>query len=63
MDDAIDTSKLKELQIKKGTILQREGDFDLDAYVVKEGLLRSYSIDKKGEGTCFYVRSRRLGYC
>ena len=53
MDDAIDISKLKELDIKKGTILQREGDYLLDAYLVKEGLLRSYTIDKKGKEHIF----------
>lgn len=53
MDDAIDISKLKEFDVKKGTILQREGDSILNAYVVKKGLLRSYTIDKKGKEHIF----------
>ena len=53
MDDALDISKLKEIHVKKGAILQREGEFNIDAYVVKEGLLRSYTIDKKGKEHIF----------
>ena len=40
MDDAIDISKLKEFDVKKGTILQREGESILNAYVVKKGSVK-----------------------
>jgi CRP-like cAMP-binding protein len=39
---------LKRLQIKKGQILQRNGDLNSKVYHVLSGLLRSYSIDNKG---------------
>lgn len=34
--------------IKKGTLLQSEGDTKPKAFIVKQGLLRSYVIDEKG---------------
>ncbi|NNE55689.1 MAG: Crp/Fnr family transcriptional regulator [Flavobacteriales bacterium] len=40
---------MKTIQIKKGQILQRSGDLNTKVYVVKSGLLRSYSIDEKGK--------------
>ncbi|MCI5058490.1 Crp/Fnr family transcriptional regulator [Phaeodactylibacter sp.] len=39
---------MKRLQIKKGQILQRNGDLNSKVYHVQSGLLRSYSIDNKG---------------
>lgn len=39
---------MKRLQIKKGQILQRNGDLNSKVYHVLSGLLRSYSIDNKG---------------
>jgi CRP-like cAMP-binding protein len=39
---------LKRVQIKKGQILQRNGDLNSKVYHVLSGLLRSYSIDNKG---------------
>ncbi|UTW61231.1 Crp/Fnr family transcriptional regulator [bacterium SCSIO 12741] len=47
----IDTSKQK--RIKKGTILQLEGDSQLKSYFVIKGLLRSYIIDEKGKEHVF----------
>lgn len=37
----------------KGEILQQKGDLNSKIYVVKKGLLRSYSIDKKGKQHTF----------
>ena len=39
--------------VKKGTILQHTGDLNTKAYVVVKGLLRSYTIDKKGKEHIF----------
>ncbi|WP_417592154.1 Crp/Fnr family transcriptional regulator [Owenweeksia hongkongensis] len=36
-------------KVKKGTILQREGDTHLKSFAVVKGLLRSYIIDAKGK--------------
>ncbi len=44
---------MKRLQIKKGQILQRSGELNSKIYHVKSGLLRSYSIDKKGKEHIF----------
>ncbi len=44
---------LRQLKVKKGEILQRKGDRNTKAYFVKSGLLRSYSIDKKGKEHIF----------
>jgi CRP-like cAMP-binding protein len=45
--------ELKRLQINKGQILQRSGELNSKIYHVKSGLLRSYSIDKKGKEHIF----------
>ena len=37
----------------KGTIIQQKGELDSKIYVVKEGLLRSYYIDRKGKEHIF----------
>ena len=39
--------------VKKGTILQRAGELKTKIYHVKEGLLRSYTIDAKGKEHIF----------
>lgn len=44
---------MKELKIKKGQIIQREGELNSKIYLVKSGLLRSYSIDKNGKENIF----------
>ena len=44
---------MKELKINKGQILQRKGDFSTQAFIVKSGLLRSYTIDEKGKEHIF----------
>ncbi|MFK7776216.1 MAG: Crp/Fnr family transcriptional regulator [Saprospiraceae bacterium] len=44
---------MKEITVKKGQILQRTGDLNSKAYMVKSGLLRSYSIDEKGKEHIF----------
>lgn len=40
---------MKEIEVKKGRILQRQGDLNSYAFEVVTGLLRSYSIDEKGK--------------
>jgi CRP-like cAMP-binding protein len=44
---------LKELDISKGQVLQRSGDLNTSIFVVKSGLLRSYTIDEKGKEHIF----------
>ena len=44
---------MKRIQVKKGQILQRSGEFNSKIYYVKSGLLRSYAIDKKGKEHIF----------
>ena len=39
--------------VKKKHILQRPGEFNSKIYVVKSGLLRSYSVDEKGKEHIF----------
>lgn len=48
---------MKEIQVKKGEIIQVKGDLDTKIYTVKKGLLRSYSIDKKGKEHIFLFAS------
>lgn len=44
---------MKRIKVKKGQIIQRQGDLNTKVYNVKSGLLRSYSIDKKGKEHIF----------
>lgn len=44
---------MKELVVKKGHFLQRSGEYNSKAYVVKSGLIRSYHIDEKGKEHIF----------
>ena len=44
---------LKEIKVQKGQILQHNGELNSKIYFVKSGLLRSYSIDKKGKEHIF----------
>lgn len=44
---------MKTIEIKKGHILQREGDLSGKVYEVVSGLLRSYTIDNKGKEHIF----------
>lgn len=44
---------MKTITVKKGTILQREGDLNSMIYEVTSGLLRSYMIDQKGKEHIF----------
>lgn len=44
---------MKTVKIYKGQILQHKGDLNSKVYVVKSGLLRSYSIDDKGKEHVF----------
>ncbi len=41
--------KIKVQAVKKGQLLQQKGDNDKHAYFVRQGLLRSYTIDEKGK--------------
>lgn len=40
---------MKKIEVKKGQVLQRKRDLRSKVYLVKSGLLRSYSIDEKGK--------------
>lgn len=44
---------MKQIKVKKGTILQTVGEVDTKVYHVKSGLLRSYTIDNKGKEHIF----------
>ena len=44
---------IKQKSIKKGTVLQSSGDEGHYSYFVREGLLRSYTIDEKGKEHVF----------
>lgn len=44
---------MKKREVKKGEVLQRKGDLNSKIYVVKSGLLRSYTIDNKGKEHIF----------
>lgn len=43
----------KKSKVKKGQILQIEGELNTKVYHVKSGLLRSYAIDKNGKENIF----------
>lgn len=44
---------IAQISVKKGEILQHKGDEDRKGFFVKKGLLRSYTIDKKGKEHIF----------
>lgn len=44
---------MKQLQLKKGDLLQSNGEYNTKVYHVKSGLLRSYAIDKNGKENIF----------
>lgn len=44
-------------EVKKGEILQREGELSTSVFYVKSGLLRSYTIDSKGKEHIFMFGS------
>lgn len=44
---------IREIEVKKRQILQREGELNTKVYYVKSGLLRSYAIDKSGKENIF----------
>ena len=44
---------MKTITVKKGHILQHEGDLNSSVYEVVSGLLRSYLIDEKGKEHIF----------
>jgi len=44
---------VKTIEIKKGHILQNEGDLNSMVFEVASGLLRSYTIDEKGKEHIF----------
>jgi hypothetical protein len=50
-------SKAVTKQVKKGEILQREGELSTSVFYVKKGLLRSYTIDGKGKEHIFMFGS------
>ncbi|MEN1786207.1 MAG: Crp/Fnr family transcriptional regulator [Bacteroidota bacterium] len=44
---------MKKIKVNKGQLLQQKGDSIHKVFMVKSGLLRSYSIDKKGKEHIF----------
>ena len=50
---------MKKLSVKKGEILQHSGELNSKVYYVVSGLLRSYSIDKKGKEHIFTLAHQR----
>ncbi|MCF6297198.1 MAG: Crp/Fnr family transcriptional regulator [Flavobacteriaceae bacterium] len=50
---------VKQVSIKKGTVLQRTGDSSLSTYLVINGLLKSYTIDEKGKEHIFMFASEK----
>ncbi len=50
-------SKAVTKQVKKGEFLQREGELSTSVFYVKKGLLRSYTIDRKGKEHIFMFGS------
>ncbi|MEM1359311.1 MAG: Crp/Fnr family transcriptional regulator [Bacteroidota bacterium] len=40
---------MKKISVKKGQLLQEKGVYNSKIYLVQSGLLRSYTIDKKGK--------------
>lgn len=44
---------MKKIRFKKGELIQRKGELNSKIYIVKSGLLRSYSIDEKGKEHLF----------
>ena len=44
---------MKLVTFKKGQILQKLGEYNTKIYIVRSGLLRSYTIDKKGKEHIF----------
>lgn len=44
---------MKTITVNKGQILQHRGELKTKIYLVKSGLLRSYSIDEKGKEHIF----------
>ena len=50
-------SEEKIKQVKKGEFLQRTGELSTSVFLVKKGLLRSYTIDDKGKEHIFMFGS------
>jgi len=48
---------LKRIEVKKGQILQKDGDLNTKVYHVDSGLLRSYTIDENGKEHIFMFAS------
>ena len=44
---------MKKIEVKKGQILQKDGDLNTKVYHVETGLLRSYTIDGNGKEHIF----------
>lgn len=45
--------QLKKIEVKKGDVLQQNGELNTKVYHVVSGLLRSYAIDEKGKEHIF----------
>ncbi len=48
---------IKRISVKKGAILQRIGEPSVNSYLVLNGLLKSYTIDRKGKEHVFMFAS------
>ena len=46
-------SASRTIQLKKGEVIQSKGELNSKLYLVKKGLLRSYTIDNKGKEHIF----------
>jgi len=44
---------ISKVSVKKGSILQRQGELSANSYYVLSGLLKSYTIDEKGKEHIF----------
>lgn len=53
LEDIVNSSQGKEIFFKKGSIVQGAGVKANYAYIIKKGLLRSYTIDEKGKEHIF----------
>lgn len=45
----VQSGKIKQIEVKKGDFLMKQGDTCIHSFFVEKGLLRYYSIDDKGK--------------
>ncbi|MCF6222366.1 MAG: cyclic nucleotide-binding domain-containing protein [Flavobacteriaceae bacterium] len=44
---------VRKISVRKGVIIQRQGELSVNTYFVISGLLKSYTIDEKGKEHIF----------